>query len=111
MFVPAGIVRLVIGKSGANIKDVIRQCEEQVTINLEKEGEANAQPPPDMCAGTVMRAVCIKGPSSAVLKAAYIIQERVSGEYDDLQWTVVAMHPPGSEHASSGHHSGGLGRN
>ena len=101
MFVPATIVRLVIGKMGSNIKEVIRQCDDLVTINVEKEGDAGV-PPPDMCAGTVMRSVVIKGPSSSVLKAAYIIQERVSCEYEDLQWTVVAMQPPGGEH--SGHH-------
>ncbi len=104
MFVPATIVRLVIGKMGSNIKEVIRQCDDLVTINVEKEGDAGV-PPPDMCVGTVMRSVVIKGPSSAVLKAAYIIQERVSCEYEDLQWTVVAMQPSGGEH-SGRHHPG-----
>ena len=40
MFVPATIVRLVIGKMGSNIKEVIRQCDDLVTINVEKEGDA-----------------------------------------------------------------------
>jgi transcription antitermination factor NusA-like protein len=106
MFVPAGIVRLVIGKAGANIKEVIRQCDELVTINVEREGDASGPMPPEICAGTSMRSVVIKGPPSLVLKAAYIIQDKVCCEYDDLQWTVVAMHPPGGEHAAQ-HGEGG----
>ena len=104
MFVPAGIVRLVIGKAGANIKEVIRQCDELVTINVEREGDASAPAPPEMCTGTPMRSVVIKGPPGLVLKAAYIIQDKVCTEYEDLQWTVVALHPPGE---NSGHHGDG----